>query len=168
MQRIIINSIISAFLLIVVLAFGWTIALSSPAIAHLAESDEEQQILQAYRGFADAQNRRDLAAIGAFFIDGPEFLWVSDGQSYWGRDAVLARMGSFQKAEIWRVLPGLDQATVLMMDDGAGLLHMPLVLEIGKAAAPDRLHFLVSILFRRVGERWLIAALLTTNDKTPR
>lgn len=44
---------------------------------------------------------------------------------------------------------------------------MPLTLEIGQATNPNSLRFLVSILFRRVEESWRIAALLTTNDKTP-
>lgn len=152
-------------LITLVLAFGWTVALTFPT---RAESAPEQQIVETYRGFAAAQNSHDLKAVGAFFTDGPEFLWVSDGQSYWGREAVLERMGLFQRAEHWEVKPGLDQARVIMLSEESGILHMPLTLEIGSAASPSVLPFLVSIVFRRIGPEWRIAALLTTNDKTPR
>lgn len=166
MFRMISNMFLASILLLVVV-LGWFAALTMPARADAEATQEQQQLLDVYLEFADAQNSRDLAAVGAFFVDGPEFLWVSDGQSYWGRDAVLARMGSFQKAEHWKVLPGIDAAEVVMLDDDAAMVHMPLTLEIGQATNPNSLRFLVSILFRRVEESWRIAALLTTNDKTP-
>ena len=124
-----------------------------------------EDVRATYQQFAAAQNARDPARIGAFFIDGPEFLWVSDGKSFWGRDAVLARMGSFQKATVWRVEPDLAASTVVELMNGTALLHMPLTLVIGSAEAPDHLGFLVSILFVRHDEDWRIAALLTTTAK---
>ncbi len=137
-------------------------ASTSPVIAGTTED-----VLTVYSQFAAAQNTRDLAKVGAFFIDGPEFLWVSDGRSYWGRDAVLERMAGFQKAERWVVLPALDKAQVIELDANVALLHMPLVLEAGTTAVPDKLPFLVSILFQKSGDTWQIAALLTTQDKGP-
>ena len=134
--------------------------LCAPAFAGTRE-----EVLDVYQAFAAAQNARDTARIGTFFIDGPDFLWVSDGQSFWGREATLARMSSFQKAAVWRVVPDLDHARVVEQADGVALLHMPLVLEIGSAAAPDHLRFLVSILFRKEAAGWRIAALLTTTQK---
>ncbi|MGF1560559.1 MAG: nuclear transport factor 2 family protein [Geminicoccaceae bacterium] len=136
------------------------------ALGHDARAQVEDEILEVYKQFAQAQNARDPERIGAFFIDAPQFLWVSDGKSFWGRDAVLARMGSFQKAEIWRVEPALDEAEVVPLADGAAMLHMPLTLVIGQAAAPNQLPFLVSIVFtRKDQEPWRIAALLTTGEK---
>jgi len=124
-----------------------------------------EEIRATYLGFAEAQNARDTARIGAFFIDGPDFLWVSDGKSFWGRDAVLARMSGFQKAAVWRVEPELDRSTVVEVGPGTALLHMPLTLMIGAAEKPDHLRFLVSILFSRRDGEWRIAALLTTTEK---
>ena len=79
-------------------------------------------------------------------LDAPTFLWVSDGQSFWGPDAVLARMASFQGAEVWRVEPDLDRAVAVPVSERVAYLHLPLVLVIGPAAKPDRLRFLVSML----------------------
>ncbi len=128
-------------------------------------ADTADEIRATYDRFAEAQNARDLDRIGAFFVDGPEFLWVSDGRSYWGREAVLARMAGFQKAEIWRVEPGLDASAVVELDDMTAMLHMPLTLVIGPSASPDHLPFLVTILFVRRDETWRIASLLTTTAK---
>ncbi len=135
--------------------------------AAFAQVDDgfEDEIRAVYGDFVAAQNDRDVERIGAFFIDGPDFLWVSDGQSFWGRDAVLARMSNFQRAEIWRVEPDLDAARIVALGDDLAMLHMTLALVIGRAEQPTRIRFVVSILFRRVDADWRIAALLTTNEK---
>jgi hypothetical protein len=99
--------------------------------------------------------------------DTPQFLWVSDGQFIWGRDATLSRMASFQEAEVWRVEPALERSVAVPVSEDAGFLHLPLDLVIGAASGPDRLKFVVSVLCVRTGQGWHIAALFTTNAKQP-
>lgn len=130
-----------------------------------AAADTAVDLRRIYRDFAAAQNAHDLVRVGEIFVDGPDFLWVSDGQSFWGREAVLARMGGFQKAETWRVEPELARSRLVELGADTALLHVPLTLVIGPAGNPDRLRFLVSILFVRVDGAWRIAALLTTSEK---
>lgn len=134
-------------------------------IAIAAHATVEDQIRAAYRAFAAAQNARDAAAVRALFVDDADFLWVSDGQSFWGGDAVIERMSRFQRAEIWRVEPDLEAATVIQTGPETAILHMPLTLVIGAAESPNRLGFLVSIVFAKPSEGWKIAALLTTREK---
>jgi len=126
---------------------------------------DEADIRATYNDFAAAQNARDLHKIGALLLDSPRFLWVSDGQSVWGREAILARMASFQEAPVWRVEPDLAKAVAVEVDANAGYLHLPLQLVIGASENPDRLHFLVSVLCVRTGQGWRIAALVTTSEK---
>lgn len=145
-----------------ILAILLAIGLSGEA----ALADAPEEVRDTYLRFVEAQNARDAGRIGAFFTDGPDFLWVSDGKSFWGREAVLARMSGFQKAAEWRVEPDLDRSTAVELDPRTVLLHMPLTLVIGSAGKPDHLRFLVSILFVRRGEDWRIAALLTTTEKS--
>ena len=133
------------------------------AVPALAEDAGE--VLALYQRFAAAQNARDLAQVRPLFVDSPRFLWVSDGQSFWGPDAVLARMASFQQAEVWRVEPDLDKATAVPVREGVAFLHLPLVLVIGAKANPDRLRFLVSMLGVATPDGWRIAALFTTTEK---
>jgi uncharacterized protein (TIGR02246 family) len=124
---------------------------------------EEAQAL--YKRFAAAQNARDLDAVRATLSASPGFLWVSDGKSFWGRDAMIARMSSFQEAETWRVEPKLDRSAVVEIGPDAAFLHLPLDLVIGAKDRPDRLKFLVSVLCSRTPEGWRIAALFTTAEK---
>ena len=95
-----------------------------------------------------------------------KFLWVSDGMSFWGPDALVKRMAEFQLAEVWRVDPDLAKAAIVEVDDGAAYIHMPLALTIGLKAKPDVIRFLVSILCVKKAEGWRIAALFTTTEKT--
>jgi SnoaL-like protein len=95
-----------------------------------------------------------------------DFLWVSDGRAVWGREAVLARMGRFQQAEVWNVTPDLANARVVVLSEDAALMNLTLTLEIGKAEQPSKLGFVVTIAFQKVDDVWRIAALLTTADKS--
>ena len=72
---------------------------------------------------------------------------------------------AFQQAPVWRVEPDLDRAATVLVVADVAYIHIPLTLVIGSADAPDRLRFLVSILFQRQGERWVVAALFTTTAK---
>ncbi len=134
----------------------------SPVATRAGTPDE---VLSLYKNFASAQNARNLSEIGAQFLDSPDFLWVSDGKSFWGRKAVLERMSLFQGAEVWRVEPGLDKARVIELNGTSAYLHLPLDLVIGTAAKPDRISFLVSMLGVKTAQGWKIAALFTTTAK---
>ena len=114
---------------------------AAPALAN-----DAGEALALYQRFAAAQNARDLAQVRPLFLDSPRFLWVSDGQSFSGIGAVLARMASFQQAEVWRVEPDRTGRRRYRCVMGVAFLHLPLVLVIGAKASPDRLRFLVSML----------------------
>ena len=135
----------------------------APAPAVRASAADE--VRAVYNQFAAAQNARDLAKVKTFLVDSPKFLWVSDGMSFWGPDALVKRMAEFQLAEVWRVDPDLADSTIVEVNDGAAYIHMPLALTIGLKAKPDVIHFLVSILCVKQAEGWRIAALFTTTEK---
>jgi hypothetical protein len=134
-----------------------------PAVA----GEPAAEVRSLHERFAAAQNERDLARVRPLLMDSPRFLWVSDGQSFWGPDAVLARMASFQGAEVWRVEPDLDRAVAVPVGEDVAYLHLSLVLVIGPSTGPDQLRFLVSMLGVATGEGWKIAALFTTTEKAP-
>jgi ketosteroid isomerase-like protein len=142
---------------------AWLLLTAGTATA--AEPTVEVRVL--YERFAAAQNAHDLAAVRPLLVDSPTLLWVSDGQSFWGADAVLARMASFQQAEVWHVEPDLARAVPVVVGPDVAYLHLPLVLVIGRAAEPDRLRFLVSMLAVNRGQGWKIAALFTASQKVP-
>jgi hypothetical protein len=146
--------------LLVVLVF--LAAILHSAAAQTKPAEEAQAL---YRAFAAAQNMRDLEKVGNLLLDSPQFLWVSDGKSIWGREAVLKRMALFQEARIWHVEPELDKSVAVQVDDSAAYLHLPLELSLAFSdAAPERLHFLVSVLCVKSPVGWRIAALFTTTE----
>ncbi len=144
-------------------ALGLSLLIALP-LATQARADVSDDVKALYGRFAAAQNARDLAAVKALLIDSPDFLWVSDGKSVWGRDALVERMGRFQTLEVWHVEPLLDRARVVAVSEDVAYLHMPLDLHLGGKAAPSVTRFLVSILCRRAAGGWRIAALFTTLD----
>jgi len=136
------------------------------ALGHEAASaGPREEVRATYERFVVAQNAHDLDRVRALLLDSPQFLWVSDGRSVWGREAMLARMASFQEAEVWSVAPALDEAVAVEVGADGAYLHLPLTVVIGSAKAPDRLRFLVSMLCVRTPDGWRIAALFTTTAK---
>jgi ketosteroid isomerase-like protein len=134
--------------------------------AVVAEADTASDVRTLYDQFRTAQNARDLATVKTLLIDSPQFLWVSDGKSFWGREALVKRMAEFQLSEVWRVDPDLEKAAIVEVNDRAAYLHMPLALTIGLKDNPEVIRFLVSILCVKQAEGWRIAALFTTAEKT--
>jgi ketosteroid isomerase-like protein len=130
-----------------------------------AQASVADEVRAVYDQFAAAQNARDLAKVKTFLVDSPKFLWVSDGMSFWGPDALVKRMAEFQLAEVWHIDPDLANAAIVEVDDAAAYIHMPLALTIGLKAKPDVIHFLVSILCVKQSQGWRIAALFTTTEK---
>jgi len=123
------------------------------------------EVRALYSRFYTAQNARNLDEVKAQFLDSPDFLWVSDGKSFWSREATLERMKMFQVNEVWRVEPDLKNAKVIEVSDTVAYLHLTLDLFIGSTAKPDRIGFLVSALCVKTAQGWKIAALFTTTAK---
>jgi ketosteroid isomerase-like protein len=142
------------------------VAIAAAAVALPARADGEAAVRDLYGRFLAAQNARDLAAVRTTLWASPKFLWVSDGRPFWGPDALVERMGAFQRAEVWRVDPAFERSRVVEVAPDAAFLSVPLVLTIGAAAAPARLAWLVGVLCRRGADGWRIAALFTTEDKS--
>ena len=138
-----------------------------PARPAVAASGGE--LVDTYKRFVTAQNANDLATVRELFTETPRFLWVSDGQSVWGRDAAIERMGLFRQSEVWQVTPDLDSAVTVTLDERTAYLHLSLVLAIGAKSGPDQLPFLVSLLGIResASAPFRIAALFTTTRKGP-
>jgi ketosteroid isomerase-like protein len=132
-----------------------------------ARAAPRDDILATYQQFAAAQNARDIPTVRALLLDSPQFLWVSNGQSFWGRETMIARMSSYQRAEVWRAQPDLDRAVIVEVSSSTGYVHLPLALQVGSTATGvAETQFLVSALFASTPQGWKIAALFTTISNT--
>lgn len=132
-----------------------------------AFADPGAEARALYERFVAAQNAHDLQAVRALLLDSPQFLWVSNGMSYWGADTMVDRMATFQRAQVWEVEPDLARAVAVTVNAESAYLHLPLTLVIGRNEDPSRLPFLVSMLSVQTEEGWRIAALFTTEDRSP-
>lgn len=141
------------------------LALAVALHAPPAGAGPAEEVVALYESFADAQNRRDLAAVRRHLLSSEEFLWVSNGEAFWGPDTMVARMAGFQKAEVWEVRPDRARRRFVALSADVAHLYQPLTLRIGPAAAPDEIRFLVDVLCLRTDQGWRIAALLTTTER---
>jgi len=143
--------------LVLVLLLLW--APAAPAADSPAVAAE-----RLYADFVAAQNAHDQGRVRSLLLDSPRFLWVTNGLSVWGPEAALARMAGFQANEVWRIEPDATRARAVEVTGDAAFLHVPLVLTVGQAAAPQRYHILVSALCVATPAGWRIAALFTTDE----
>ncbi|POR50804.1 DUF4440 domain-containing protein [Bosea psychrotolerans] len=129
-----------------------------------AETQTETEIKALYEHFVSAQNARDLPRVRNALWDSPSFVWISDGKPFWGRDALIARMSAFQKAEIWSVMPDRTRARVVEVSPVSAVLYQPLRLTLGPRSNPKTIAFLVNVLCIRTPDGWRVAALYTTEE----
>lgn len=124
---------------------------------------EEAQAL--YARFVAAQNAHDFAAVRATLLDDARFRWVTNGLVVRGPEDALARMRGFHANEVWRIDPAWDRAETVLPAPDTAVVQVPLLLTVGRAAAPDRYRILISALCVRDEARgWRIAALFTTDE----
>ncbi len=145
--------------------FGHIILALGIALARPAAADPEQEIRDLYAAFVTAQNEHDIDAVRSLLSDRPDFLWISDGRPVWGREAMLARMADFQKAEVWRVEPEYAASQVIRLDEDTAVFHLPLLLVLGTKADPAQLKWLVEVICQKEAAGWRIAGLYTAQDK---
>ena len=57
-------------------------------LAGRAAAGPAEEARRLYADFVAAQNANDLAGVRGLLLDSPRFLWVTNGLSVWGPDAV--------------------------------------------------------------------------------
>ena len=136
-------------------------------VAPAANAAPADDVRAAYEHFAAAQNARDIATVRSLLLNSSQFLWISNGQSFWGRETMIERMSTYQRAEVWRVHPDIAHAVIVEVSTSTAYVHLPLSLQIGSAAkGVAETSFLVSALFVHTDAGWKISALFTTIRNT--
>jgi hypothetical protein len=74
--------------------------------------------------FIAAQNAHDLRAVGEILQDSPQMFWITRGQVYLGREAVLKRFAEYYQGT-WAVEPKLDEVKVIELSPARSCLHPP-------------------------------------------
>lgn len=145
--------------------FAWAAGPGWMQSATAETAADARAVEELYERFVSAQNAKDVATVRSLLSPSPQFQWVSDGKVFWGREAMLERMVTFQKSEVWRVEPDRAARQYIPLSPQSGYLFQPLTLVIGTAQAPDRLAFLVNVVCSKSERGWEIIALFTTLRK---
>jgi ketosteroid isomerase-like protein len=135
--------------------------LAGPALAGPAE-----EARRVYAEFVAAQNAHDLGRVRSLLVEDRRFLWVTNGLSLWGPEAMTARLSRFHANEVWRLETMEERARAVEVNEEAALLHVPVALVVGPRAAPQRYRILVTALVARGTDGWRIAGLFTTDENT--
>lgn len=141
----------------VAMAAMLALAISAALPARAAPDDE---IRAAFERFVAAQNAHDGAAVRALLLDSPSFLWITRGTVIWGRDAAMQRFeGNY--AGTWNLKPKSSELKVMLLNDGAAQLYVPILFTIGPAgqAAQESWTFINQTLVK-TADGWKVASIL--------
>jgi ketosteroid isomerase-like protein len=133
--------------------------LMAVAVGGTARAGTEDEVKALFGKFVAAQNAHDLKAVGEILQDSPQFLWITRGTPYWGRDAALKRFGEYYQGT-WELEPKLDQLKVTELSPGVAQIFAPTVFRIapaGQTAQPTL--FLLNHIYVKTADGWKLASI---------
>ncbi len=134
-----------------------TVTLLSATGATGAATEDEVKAL--FGKFVVAQNAHDLKAVGEILQSSPQFLWITRGTQYWGRDAARKRFGEYYQGT-WILEPKVDEIKITELSPGVAQLVAPTVFRIappGQTAQPAL--FLLNHIYVKTAEEWKLASI---------
>ena len=128
-------------------------------IVTTALAGTEDEVRALFGKFVAAQNAHDLKAVGDILQDSPQFLWITRGTQYWGRDAALKRFAEYYQGT-WALEPKLDELKITELSPGVAQLVAPTVFRIapaGQTAQPTL--FLLNHIYVKTAGGWRLASI---------
>lgn len=125
-----------------------------------ARAAPDDDIRAAFERFVVAQNAHDGAAVRALLLDSPNFLWITRGTVIWGRDAAMQRFeGNY--AGTWNLKPKSSELKVMLLNDGAAQLYIPILFTIGPAGQPAQESWsFINQTLVKTADGWKVASIL--------
>lgn len=139
------------------MAAGLVLATATALPARAAPDDD---IRAAFERFVVAQNAHDAAAVRALLLDAPSFLWITRGTVIWGRDAAMQRFeGNY--AGTWNLKPKPGELKVMLLNDGAAQIFVPILFTIGPAGQPAQESWIfINQTLVKTADGWKVASIL--------
>ena len=122
-----------------------------------ADTDDEVRLL--FGQFVAAQNAHDIAAVRDILHDSPQFLWITRGVQYWGREAALHRFEEYYRGT-WTLEPRNDQIRITELAPGVAQLVAPTIFRIappGEVAQPSL--FVLNHIYLKTAAGWKLASI---------
>lgn len=125
-----------------------------------AQAAADDEIKVAFERFVAAQNAHDPVAVRALLADSPNFLWITRGNVIWGRDAAIKRFEA-NYAGTWKLAPKSSDLKVMLLNEGAAQLFVPILFTTGPAGQPaqDSWSFINQTLVK-TAEGWKVMSIL--------
>ncbi len=138
------------------LAFAFALLLTCRGIAVASPADDVAAVFQR---FVDAQNAKNHAAVSDLLLDSNDFLWITNGNPIWTRDAALKQFDD-NWTRVWELKP-LAAPRVMMLSKDVAQLYVPIDYTIGKTASDAQvIHFLINQTLVKTPSGWVIASIL--------
>jgi hypothetical protein len=129
-------------------------------------SDMKDDPMSTFDQFIRAQNEHDLVALNNLLIDSPDFLWITKGQTVWGKDQALKRFENLYKGT-WKLEPDKSNLKILVLAKNSRHIYVPITFLIGEAGQePKQSKFLMNLILVNNSGTWKVSAILpiqTTN-----
>jgi hypothetical protein len=137
-----------------------TLAIVSVLATDRAFAGPDDDVKATFDRFVVAQNAHDISALREVLLDSPNFLLVSRGAPFWGRDAALKRFEALYQGT-WKISPDTANLKVIMLNDTTAQLFVPVMFNIGPSGqpAPDT-RFLVNQTLVKTPSGWRIASIM--------
>ena len=137
-----------------------TLALTVMLSIGTAFAGVDDDVKATFDRFVAAQNAHDVSAVRELLWDSANFLWISRGVPYWGRDAALKRFESLYQGT-WKLYPDTANLKVIALTDSTAQLFVPIVFNSAPPGepAPDIPVLMNQTLVKTAGG-WRIASLL--------
>jgi hypothetical protein len=125
-----------------------------------------EELKTLYRRLIDAENRHDIAAVGAFVWDSPDALFVAktatgaegNWAGFWGADIVLQHLDDLYKAGPFRIDPDYDKEKVVALSRDVAETYVPVDITVAYAGqVPVPKPFLMILEWVRTPEGWRMA-----------
>jgi uncharacterized protein (TIGR02246 family) len=129
-----------------------------PMLSGAAPAGTEDEVRALFGKFVAAQNAHDLKAVGEILLDSSQFLWITRGVQYWGREAALKRFGEYYQGT-WSLEAKIDEVKITELAPGVAQLVAPTVFRIapaGQTAQPSR--FLLNHIYVKTADGWRLAS----------
>jgi len=110
--------------------------------------------------FIEAQNQHDLTALDKLFDDSPDFIWVTKGQTIWGKASALKKFEYLYKGT-WSLEPDNSKLKIITLDKSSRHIYVPITFLIGDPGQePKQIKFLMNMILVKKSGTWKVSAIL--------
>ena len=113
-----------------------------------------------FEEFIKAQNQHDLTALNNLLVDSPDFIWITQGQTIWGKESALKRFENLYKGT-WNLEPDKSNFKIILLDKKTSHIYVPITFTIGALGKePKQIKFLMNMIIVNKSGRWKVSAIL--------